>query len=144
MTLDKTDQQIITELSKNSRISMKELGEKVHLSGVAARARVDKLEDSGLIEGYTIKLGDRMLENNIHAMINVIMKSNFHKHYTDFIDKQTNHVIHNYRITGNSCYLLECRFSTQEQIDDFLERLTQYANYHMNIIIKDTITEQTV
>ncbi|MBT2632938.1 winged helix-turn-helix transcriptional regulator, partial [Bacillus sp. ISL-101] len=29
--LDKTDMDILDELSKNSRITMKELGEKVHL-----------------------------------------------------------------------------------------------------------------
>jgi Lrp/AsnC family leucine-responsive transcriptional regulator len=31
--LDYTDMQILEELSKNSRITMKELGEKVHLIG---------------------------------------------------------------------------------------------------------------
>ncbi|MER1293384.1 winged helix-turn-helix transcriptional regulator, partial [Bacillus sp. C1(2022)] len=50
--LDHTDKQIIEELSKNSRMTMKELGEKVHLTGQAASARVAKLEDQGVIEGY--------------------------------------------------------------------------------------------
>jgi DNA-binding Lrp family transcriptional regulator len=54
--LDKTDMHILDELSKNSRITMKELGEKVHLTGPATSARVAKLEDSGVIEGYTIKV----------------------------------------------------------------------------------------
>lgn len=38
--LDHTDMQILEELSKNSRITMKELGEKVHLTGQAAALRV--------------------------------------------------------------------------------------------------------
>jgi Lrp/AsnC family leucine-responsive transcriptional regulator len=46
----------LEELSKNSRITMKELGERVHLLGQATSARVAKLEDSGIIEGYTIKV----------------------------------------------------------------------------------------
>ena len=37
--LDSTDLRILDELSKNSRITMKELGEKVHLTGQAASAR---------------------------------------------------------------------------------------------------------
>lgn len=52
--LDHTDMQILEELSQNSRITMKELGEKVHLTGQAAASRVAKLEDNGVIEGYTI------------------------------------------------------------------------------------------
>ncbi|HBB6783271.1 TPA: Lrp/AsnC family transcriptional regulator, partial [Enterococcus faecium] len=43
--LDQTDINIIEELSKNSRITMKELGEKVHLTGPAVSARVTKLEE---------------------------------------------------------------------------------------------------
>lgn len=37
---------ILDELSNNSRITMKELGEKVHLTGQAASERVAKLEDN--------------------------------------------------------------------------------------------------
>ncbi len=47
--LDQTDLSILKELSKNSRITMKELGEKVHLTGQAAASRVLKLEDAGII-----------------------------------------------------------------------------------------------
>ncbi|MER2122401.1 MAG: winged helix-turn-helix transcriptional regulator, partial [Solibacillus sp.] len=46
--LDNTDKRILEELSKNGRIKMKELGEKVHLTGQAASARVLKLEDEGI------------------------------------------------------------------------------------------------
>lgn len=55
LMLDHTDMQILEELSKNSRITMKELGEKVHLTGQAAAARVVKLEDNGVIEGIQLK-----------------------------------------------------------------------------------------
>jgi Lrp/AsnC family transcriptional regulator, leucine-responsive regulatory protein len=54
--LDNTDMHILKELTKNSRITMKELGEKVHLTGPTTSARVAKLEDNGIIEGYTIKV----------------------------------------------------------------------------------------
>ncbi len=39
---------ILKKLTKNSRITMKDLGEKVHLTGPATSARVAKLEDNGL------------------------------------------------------------------------------------------------
>lgn len=52
--LDRTDLLIIDELAKNSRITMKELGEKVHLTGPATSARVAKLEENGVVQGYTI------------------------------------------------------------------------------------------
>lgn len=54
--LDSTDLLILDILSQNSRITMKELGKRVHLTGQAVSARVAKLEDNGVIEGYTIKV----------------------------------------------------------------------------------------
>ncbi|MGU9560576.1 Lrp/AsnC family transcriptional regulator, partial [Lactiplantibacillus pentosus] len=79
--LDHTDRQIIEELSKNSRMTMKELGEKVHLTGQAASSRVAKLEDQGVIEGYTIKVNQDKLGCFIHAFINIYTKSTYHKPY---------------------------------------------------------------
>lgn len=75
MMLDNTDILILDELSKNSRITMKELGEKVHLTGPATSARVAKLEDSGVIEEYTIKLNQIKLGYYIHAFITIITQS---------------------------------------------------------------------
>ena len=70
--LDNTDYQILNELTQNSRMTMKELGQKVHLTGQATATRVAKLEDSGVIEGYTIKVNDTKLGYNIHVIINTI------------------------------------------------------------------------
>ncbi|MCU1949373.1 winged helix-turn-helix transcriptional regulator [Enterococcus faecium] len=66
--LDQTDINIIEELSKNSRITMKELGEKVHLTGPAVSARVTKLEESGVIENYTVKLNMEKLGFSIKSI----------------------------------------------------------------------------
>lgn len=69
--LDNTDYQILNKLTQNSRMTMKELGQKVHLTGQATATRVAKLEDSGVIEGYTIKVNDTKLGYNIHVIINI-------------------------------------------------------------------------
>lgn len=83
--LDSTDMRILDELSKNSRITMKELGEKVHLTGQAASARVAKLEDSGIIEGYTIKVNRVKLGYVIHAFITIITENTYHQPLLSFL-----------------------------------------------------------
>lgn len=133
--LDHTDMQILEELSKNSRITMKELGEKVHLTSPAASARVAKLEDSGIIEGYTIKVNEVKLGFGIHAFITVITQNTYHEPYLYFIGAQKQYIIHNYKISGEGCYLLECKFTSNEALNSFLEKLNKYANYKLSIII---------
>ncbi|MCP1493011.1 Lrp/AsnC family leucine-responsive transcriptional regulator [Peribacillus frigoritolerans] len=134
--LDKTDMDILDELSKYSRITMKELGEKVHLTGPATSARVAKLEDSGVIEGYTIKVNHVKLGFYIHAFLTIIIQSTNHQPYLSFIKTQEQYLVRNYKISGDGCYLLECKFPTNELMNNFLEGLNEHANYKLSIVIK--------
>ncbi|WML32694.1 Lrp/AsnC family transcriptional regulator [Clostridium sp. OS1-26] len=136
--LDNTDKCILEELSKNSRITMKELGEKVHLTGQAAASRVAKLEDNGIIEGYTIKVNQAKMGYPVHVTVNIYTKSEYHQPYLSFISSQEEYIIHNYKISGDGCYLLECKFQSNEQLDKFLVDLNQYANYKLTVIINET------
>ncbi|AEI40599.1 Lrp/AsnC family transcriptional regulator [Paenibacillus mucilaginosus] len=133
--LDQTDLRILDELSKNSRITMKELGEKVHLTGQAAAARVAKLEDNGVLEGYTIKVNQVKLGCYIHAFITIFTNSPYHQPYLTFIKAQENYVVNNYKISGDGCYLLECRFPSNTHLDEFLVALNEHANYKLSIVI---------
>ncbi|AHZ54563.1 Lrp/AsnC family transcriptional regulator [Bacillus cereus] len=133
--LDNTDKRILDELSKNSRFTMKELGEKVHLTGPAVSARVAKLEDQGVIEGYTIKVNRVKLGCYIHAFITIITESIFHQPYLSFIKTQDKYLINNYKISGDGCYLLECKFPSIELMNQFLKELNEYANYKLSIVI---------
>jgi len=132
--LDKTDMRILDELSQNSRITMKKLGEKVHLTGPATSSRVMRLEERGIIEGYTIKVNQVKLGFVIHALINIWTKGIYHEPYLSFIKTQE-YVVNNYKISGDSCYLLECRFPSNELLDQFLVELNKYVNYKLSIII---------
>ncbi|WP_163539559.1 Lrp/AsnC family transcriptional regulator [Gracilibacillus sp. YIM 98692] len=133
--LDKTDIHILDELSKNSRITMKELGEKVHLTGPATSARVAKLEDSGVIEGYTIKVNQEKMGYSVHAIIHIFLKNTNHQPYLSFVQKQNQYIINNYKISGESCYLLECRFPSNEMLDEFLTDISNYVSYKLSIVI---------
>ncbi|MBB4826825.1 Lrp/AsnC family leucine-responsive transcriptional regulator [Sporosarcina luteola] len=118
--LDKTDGKILEELSKNSRITMKELGKKVHLTGPATSARVAKLEESGIIEAYTIQVNRVTLGCYLHAFIPIITESIFHQPYLSFIKTQENYLINHYKISGDGCYILECKFPSTEVMNQFL------------------------
>jgi Lrp/AsnC family leucine-responsive transcriptional regulator len=132
--LDHIDMSILQELSKNSRITMKELGEIVHLTSQATTSRVAKLVDNGVIEGYTIQVNQTKV-GYIFAFINIYAKSTNHEPYLSFIRSNEKYAINNYKINGDSCYLLECRFPSNELLDQFLIDLNKHAYYKLSIVI---------
>ncbi|MFD8249597.1 MULTISPECIES: Lrp/AsnC family transcriptional regulator [Nocardia] len=54
--LDAIDRQIIQELVDDSRISVRALAEKVHISRAHAYVRIERLQKVGVIEGFTTRI----------------------------------------------------------------------------------------
>jgi len=54
--MDQTDRAILDALRANARVSYADLGAQVALSASAAKRRVDRLVDDGIIQGFTIQV----------------------------------------------------------------------------------------
>ncbi|MTH55676.1 winged helix-turn-helix transcriptional regulator [Bacillus mangrovi] len=134
--LDQTDRKILEELSGNGRMTMKELGARVHLTGQAAASRVARLEEEGFISKYTIEVNQQKLGYSIHAFLYIYTKSISHQPYLAFLDENKKDVVNHYKISGDGCYLMECRFSGNEELDRFLTGLNKHVNYKLSIVIK--------
>lgn len=103
-TLDGYDARILAELQADARISMAELGRRVHLSAPAVAERVRKLESAGVITGYraTVNLG--ALGYGIRAMVRVGRAD-----YARIVKliQQTPECINAYNVTGEDSWILE-------------------------------------
>lgn len=73
--LDEIDQKIIYELRKNSRIPISELAIKAGRSRTAIETRITKLEEKGVISGYTIIEKGCHQKDDIGAIILVSLKA---------------------------------------------------------------------
>jgi len=132
--IDRTDMEILQWLEKNSRMQWKDIGEKVHLTGQAVAARIRKLEDLGVIEGFTVKLNQNKLGNSMTALITVFMKTTDHQSFEHFLArKELIAVAH--RVSGEGCYWLEANFSSQEELNQLLNEILRYGNYRVNLSI---------
>lgn len=72
--LDDTDRKIIKELKKNSRISMTELGKKVFMTGQAAKNRLERLQDLGVVERYTVNVNCPVFGYTVHGLFTLRLK----------------------------------------------------------------------
>lgn len=133
--LDQTDLNILNELSNNSRIAMKDLGEKVHLSSPATAARIKKLEENHVIMKYTTIINQDKIGYPIHIFITIFTLNPLHNHFLDFVVSEKEFIINNYKVSGEGCYLLECRFPSNEILDNFLIELNKHANYKLSMVI---------
>jgi len=69
--LDPTDHKILELLSQNARRTMADIGEKVSLSASAVTRRIERLERSGVIAGYTVVIDHGKAGRPIQAFTEV-------------------------------------------------------------------------
>ncbi len=63
------DQQLISLLRDNARLPISELARRLGVSRTAAQVRLQRLEESGVIKGYSVKLSDDYLSGCIKAIV---------------------------------------------------------------------------
>lgn len=71
MVIDRIDRQIVDALRENARTSWRELADRVHLAPSSVADRVRRLEERGLIRGYTVRVDPAALGRSVRAVIDV-------------------------------------------------------------------------
>jgi len=69
--LDETDVEILSLLAADARRPFSEIGERVGLSGPAVSDRVTRLEETGVIEGFTVDVDRTKLRGGVPVMVDV-------------------------------------------------------------------------
>ncbi|WP_324729375.1 Lrp/AsnC family transcriptional regulator [Lysinibacillus fusiformis] len=134
--MDFINETILKELKKDSRISMSELGRRVHLSAPAVRERVRHLEELQVIRKYTLDINSKALGFPIEARIEATIKNNRYADFKEHILTFTN-VNFCYRISGEACFLLKAHFQSFSDVEQFIDDLQLYAHTKTNFIFSD-------
>jgi Lrp/AsnC family transcriptional regulator, leucine-responsive regulatory protein len=71
MTLDRIDRKLLAELQQDGRRSVVELAERVGLSQTPCARRIHKLEQAGIIEGYSAVVDPVKLGLKVQAFVQV-------------------------------------------------------------------------
>jgi DNA-binding Lrp family transcriptional regulator len=74
--MDSTDQQLLSLLRKDARTSVATLAQKLGVSRGTVTNRVTKLEDAGIIVGYTVRLRPDAQPDEISAWMSVAVEGN--------------------------------------------------------------------
>jgi Lrp/AsnC family leucine-responsive transcriptional regulator len=130
--LDGYDTRILAELQADARLTMAELGRRVHLSQPAVTERVRKLEAAGVITGYraTVDLGK--LGYGIRAVIRIGRVE-----YARVIKliQQTPECINAYNVTGEDSWILEIAVIDVAHLDAVVTRFCLLTETATSIIL---------
>lgn len=124
--MDRIDEEIVRELSREGRLPYAELGRRVGLSASACQRRVQELERSGIIRGYRAVLSQDKLGNAFTAYIGVGLNSHTKASQTAFERAMlaAREVRECHNVTGMIEYLLRVEVAS----------LAAYKHFHTEVL----------
>ena len=138
--MDAIDIKILRALSENARQKASEISREVGLSVSAVIERIHKLEDSGVIAGYTALLDQKRLGQDIGAWVEVWLE---HPRYCDDFAarvQRIDNVLACYYLTGDFDFILHVVAASSEALETLHRRINQLegvSSTKTHIILKD-------
>ncbi|MGO0987265.1 Lrp/AsnC family transcriptional regulator [Clostridioides difficile] len=145
MTIDEIDLKIINSLKKNSRASTSEISRQVNLSIPAVSERIKKIEQSNIIQKYTIQINREKTKYKLLAF--VFINTDLSKSIDEFkkIMLEYDTVLECHHISGEYDYLIKVLAEDTNELEKFISitlkeiRGIQKAN---TTIVLSTIKEE--
>ena len=106
--MDIFDRKILQVLQADSRTSLHEIGQAVGLSASPCWGRIKKMEEAGVIEGYTVRLNAQALGLGDTVMVQVTLDSHSDNTLEKFGETLATipEVVEAYLVSGDYDYLL--------------------------------------
>ena len=123
MLLDSVDEQIVALLRENARRSFQDIGSRVALSAPAVKRRVDRLEEAGVIRGYSAVLDHVALGWTTHAIVSLFCEGQMSG--SEILAAAGRHpeVAAAHTIAGEASAILHLHARDTEHLEEALERL---------------------
>lgn len=118
--LDRTDLAILDALSKNARLSNKELAARVGLAPSSCHERVRRLVGRRVLRGFHADIDPSALGLPLEAMVAVRLRQHTRENYQRFLDHllQVPEVVAVYHMAGENDFLVHVRARDADHLRD--------------------------
>ena len=140
--LDTSDLQLLCALREDCRLSLRDLGEKCSLSAPAVSARIRRLEQAGVIRGYTVSLSDSAFALEVEALIYTKVRFDSIQAYLEYM-KSALAVSACMKIADEYSYMAIASFRSISQLNNFVLYLEEnFGQCRISIILKKEIIKR--
>jgi len=141
--LGRKDRSILTELQRDSRLTMQQLADKVGMSSSACWRRVRSLEETGVIDRYAVIVNPRKAGFSLSSMTLVSLARHEERSVENFVTEVMRHpeVLECFATSGEADFhlrvVVEDIDAYNKFLDDFIFRIPGVSQVRSNIVLKE-------
>ncbi len=147
-TIDEIDKKLLNILQTNSRITIRELSEKLYLSTTPIHERIKKLEKNGYIKQYITLVDPKMIGKKLIVYVSVSLN----KHTKEAIEEfeaqmqKLDEVMESYYISGSSDFLLKVFCNDMDDFHQFITNkfsvIGNITQFYSSFVMSETKVKQ--
>ncbi len=118
--VDELDRKIINKLLEDGRKSFRKIAEQVDSTPATVINRVERLEEEGVVTGYSANVDYRRLGYEGVAAVEIVIEGEFMKVVEEELSK-LNNVVSVYSISGDTDVLAIVKFQNREELTNFIK-----------------------
>ncbi|WP_206509096.1 Lrp/AsnC family transcriptional regulator [Rhodococcus sp. BGS-1C] len=141
--MDTVDAELLSALQEDGRLSIAELSRRVHMSTSAVGERVRRLEDRGVIRGYTADVDPEKLGYPILAYLRLRYPSSNYKPLHDVLDT-TPEVVEAHHVTGDDCFIIKVLAVSMRDLERISGRIGALGSVTTSVAYSSPIPRRAI
>src|SRR5579883_1323117 len=139
--LDDYGRKLLAELHQDVRTSFADLGRRIGLSASATAERLRRMEDAGIIRGYSVDIDREALGLPILAIIRMTCDGPRYHPFLKFV-KDLPEVRECHHVTGGDAFFLQVTTTSIEELERIIERLLPYGIPTTSIVLSSPVVRR--
>ena len=131
--LDGIDVRILDALVADARVSVADLARAVGLSSPSVSERMKRLEEAGVIEGYTVRISPQALGLPLAAWLRIRPIPGELKRVAEIL-RGLPAIVECDRITGDDCFIARAHVRSVAELESLIDAIIPYAMTNTSII----------
>lgn len=141
--LDATDWRLLDALQQNGRASYTDLARVVSMSPSAVTERVRRLEETGVISGYSAVVEPERLGLHILAFIRLRYPTSNYKPFHDLL-QVTPEIIEAHHVTGEDCFFLKVAARSMRHLESIAGRVAGLGSVTTTIVYSSPLPRRAI
>ncbi len=141
--MDDLDWKVLALLQDNGRMTYTELARQVHLSVPAVTERVRRLEEAGVIEGYTARVNPAAAGYPISALIGITVPQSAKAKFLKLLGAIAE-VLECHHVTGADSYVIRLVATSVADLERLIQRINLYGETRTSIVMSTPLAARAL
>ncbi|MBD0743954.1 MULTISPECIES: Lrp/AsnC family transcriptional regulator [unclassified Streptomyces] len=140
---DATDWRILDALQQDGRASFAELARTVAMSPSAVTERVRRLEEAGVISGYTAVVDQERLGRSILAFVRLRYPNGNYKPFHDLLET-TGEIMEAHHVTGDDCFVIKVAARSMNHLEEISGKIGALGSVTTSVVYSSPLPRRAI